>query len=128
MQGHPPAGPGPDGFYGLRTALDLDVGRIRVSGELDRDSAHHLLDAFLALDRTDHQTWTVDVAGITFCDVEGLRVLCRGHDLAVDRGRRLRLVNATPLLRRLMHLCGLSFLTENGAASTRSLADGAGAT
>jgi anti-anti-sigma factor len=122
MYGHP-AGPQPDGVVGLQVALDLGAGLVRVSGELDRAGAHQLLDAFLALDRTDHLTWTVDVAGITFCDAEGLRVLSRGHDLTVTRERQMRLLNATPLLRRLMCVVGLSSLMENGAAPGRSRAE-----
>ena len=127
MDRHRTAGPGPDGADGLQAALDLGAGRVQVSGELDRVTAPLLLDAFVALDRTDHGTWTVDVAGLTFCDVEGLRVLCVGHDLAVSQDRRLLLINAPSLLRRLVRMCGLSFLMENGSPPPRSLAHRPGA-
>ncbi|MGY1666645.1 STAS domain-containing protein [Geodermatophilus sp. SYSU D00696] len=72
----------------LAISTDLRAGRVTVAGELERATAHHLLDVLEALTLSGHHTWTVDAAGITFCDVEGIRVLARAQSLpAAGAGR-----------------------------------------
>jgi anti-anti-sigma regulatory factor len=91
----------------LLVAIDLQAGRLTLTGELERDNAHHLLDLLDALAPSGQHTWTVDVAGITFCDVEGLRVLARAEALARSRGRALALRRPRPFLRLLVGLVGV---------------------
>ncbi|MGY1631440.1 STAS domain-containing protein [Geodermatophilus sp. SYSU D01186] len=112
----------------LLVSVDLRVGRVRVTGELDRSCAHHLLDALTALVLTAHPVWTVDGHGITFCDVEGLRVLARADALAADHGRVVRLVGGPPFLAHLLGLAGLGHLLADdppaGAARAVPCASG----
>ena len=81
----------------LLLSIDLQTGLV----------AHRLGDALHALGVTGHRTWTVDAAGITFCDAEGLRVLAAGAALAEDRGCTLRLVDPSPFTVRLLRLTGM---------------------
>jgi anti-anti-sigma factor len=90
----------------LLVTTDLQAGLLTVTGELERTGAHHLLDMLDALALSDRRTWTVDVAGITFCDAEGLRVLARAESLARSRGRALVLLRPRPFLVRLLTLVG----------------------
>ncbi len=91
--------------------LSVQVRRTRatvvLSGELDRDSAHHLVDALASLTGTDQPCWVVDAAAVTWCDAGGLRALAAAHALALTHGRRLRLVNASRCVERLVRLSGL---------------------
>ncbi len=105
----PPAAPTPvvEDFPGLLVTTDLQAGRLIVTGELERLSAHHLLDLLDALALSGQHTWTVDVAGVTFCDAEGLRVLARAEALARSRGRTLVLHRPRPVLRTLLGLVGV---------------------
>ena len=104
-------GSSPDPFpRPLLVSVDLRAGRVFVTGELDRRSAHHLLDALAALSLTDRPTWTVDGAGISFCDAGGLRVLARARLLAAGRGRTLRVAGLRPFLASLVELAGLGSL------------------
>ena len=100
----------------LLLSIDLQTGRVTAAGELDRAVAHRLGDALDALALTGHRTWTVDAAGITFCDAEGLRVLAGAAALADDRGCTLRLVDASPFIARLLRLVGMAHLLEHPAA------------
>ncbi|MGY1683606.1 STAS domain-containing protein [Geodermatophilus sp. SYSU D01176] len=102
----------------LLLSIDLQTGRVTAAGELDRAVAHRLGDALDALALTGHRTWTVDAAGITFCDAEGLRVLAGAAALADDRGCTLRLVDASPFTVRLLRLVGMEELLDR--AATRS--------
>jgi anti-anti-sigma regulatory factor len=90
----------------LSISTDLQAGRVAVTGDLERISAHHLLDAVRGLALSDQRIWSVDAGGITFCDVEGLRVLARARSLAESHGRTLELAHARPFLTRLLLLSG----------------------
>jgi anti-anti-sigma factor len=100
--------PGP-----LLISTDLRTGRVVVTGELERATAHHLLDVLEALALGERHTWTVDAAGISFCDVEGLRVLARAESLARSRGRLLVLVRPRPFLVHLLVLLGMQQLVNS---------------
>lgn len=92
----------------LLIRTDRQAGHVTVAGELDRASGHHLEDDVLeAVTRTDQHTWTVDAAGITSCDAEGLRVLARAQALAERRTRVLVLVRPRPFLVTLLGLVGM---------------------
>jgi len=88
----------------LRLAVDVPAGTIRVAGELDRSSAHHLADALSALRSSPSPTWTLDLEGLTFCDVEGMRVLTRAVRLAHSCGRGLHLTRIQPAVADLLVL------------------------
>jgi len=101
----------------LHVSIDLSTGRITPVGELDRTVAHRLGDAVQALTLTRHHTWTVDLAGLTFCDAEGLRALEAAHALADRQGRRLRLVELPPFASHLLWLVGLGWLADRPVRS-----------
>jgi anti-anti-sigma factor len=86
----------------LLVSVDLRAGHVQLSGDLDRSSAHHLLDAVATLGLTDSPTWTVDAAGVTSFGAAGLRALARARAMAAARGRVLVLVGAPPFLTRLL--------------------------
>ncbi|WP_158579929.1 STAS domain-containing protein [Geodermatophilus marinus] len=88
-------------------SVDLRGGRVQVRGELDRSTAHHLLDALVALGLTDHPVWTVDASHLSFCDTTGLRALAQGAARARGSGRRLRVTGACPVLAEVVALAGL---------------------
>jgi anti-anti-sigma factor len=94
----------------LAVAVDWSTGSVVVRGELDRDAAHHLLDALGSLLSTHHLRWTIDTAGVTWCDAGGLRTLAAAHALAVAHGRELRLTPSSRCVDRLVSLSGLDRL------------------
>ncbi|MGY2085743.1 STAS domain-containing protein [Blastococcus sp. SYSU DS0539] len=92
--------------------VDLVGGTVTVSGELDRENAHHVLDGLLALAGTGHRRWAVDAARVVFCDAAGLRALVTAHHLAHRHGAALVLHRPSPCLHRLVLLVGLDQLLD----------------
>ena len=90
----------------LAVSVDLPRAHVRVAGELDHDSAHHLLDAVAVLTAGASRRWQLDAGGVTFCDVEGMRALSSAHSLAAAHGRDLRLVRSSRPVQRMVELLG----------------------
>jgi len=90
----------------LVVSIDLHRARLRVAGELDRESAHHLLDAVSVLVDAPARRWRLDVRDVTFCDAGGLRALTSAHQLAADAGRVLHLSRTSRPVARLVGLVG----------------------
>lgn len=88
----------------LRLAVDVPRGLVRVVGELDRSSAHHLADAVSALRSGPGDVWNLDLREVTFCDVQGLRVLRSAQALARASGCALRLAHVPGFLAYLLDL------------------------
>jgi anti-anti-sigma factor len=82
--------------------IDVTTGRIVLVGELDRRSAHHLLDAVRTLGGTGPRGWVLDVGGVQFCDTGGLRAINACYRQAVHQGSTLTVVDAGPWLRRAL--------------------------
>jgi anti-anti-sigma factor len=90
----------------LAVSVDLPGARVRLAGELDRESAHHLLDALVMLTTRCSRRWRLDAGEVTFCDAEGLRALSDAHALAAAHGRSLQLVRTSRSVDRLVELLG----------------------
>jgi anti-sigma B factor antagonist len=90
----------------LAVTVDLPAAHVRVAGELDRGSAHHLLDAVEVLSTGSSRRWQLDAGGVTFCDVEGMRALSNAHSLAAAQGRDLHLVRTSRPVDRMVELLG----------------------
>jgi anti-anti-sigma factor len=101
-----------DASSALSVSVDRHGGLVLLSGELDRDSAHHLLEALDALSGSSHPVLRVDAAEVTFCDAGGLRALVAGSRLVRSGGRDLRIVRAGRCVERLLVLAGLEGLLD----------------
>jgi anti-sigma B factor antagonist len=111
-----PSGPPPeaaaaaDGPALAVSILARDEYRLaRLEGEVDLATAcalHFLLRAQLAAG----PRLAVDVAGLAFTDVLGIRMLARAATQAADAGGWVRLIGARPQFRRLLELLGEEWL------------------
>jgi anti-anti-sigma factor len=106
----------------LRVAVDVRTGAVTVTGELDHCTAHLLTDVGHALASGRARAWSVDAAGLTFCDAGGLAALLDLRQQAAERGRTLHLVAAARCLRRLVALAGLADVLPVGPAPAPSVA------
>jgi len=76
-------------------------------GELDLCSVSEVpRDEFSS--RRDLTTVLVDLGGLTFCDLTGLRALLTFRRIHEAQGRSVVVVRANPFLSRLMRLCGIT--------------------
>jgi anti-sigma B factor antagonist len=76
-----------------------------VSGEIDAHTAPTLAAAMADL---PSGLLTVDVAGVSFMDSSGLRVLIEAATRARDGGGDLVITNPTPGIARLVEISGLA--------------------
>jgi anti-sigma B factor antagonist len=102
----------------LTISVDWVRGAVVLCGELDRESAHHLVDVVTSLAATGHPRWLVDTADVSWCDAAGLRALATAHALAVECGGELRLARTSRCVDRLVTMSGLG--DRIARASTRS--------
>jgi anti-anti-sigma factor len=100
-------------------SVDVPHARVSVTGELDRESSHHLLDALTVLTAQPGRRWRLDASGVTFCDAGGVRALGRAHALATAHGRTLQLERTSRSVDRLVQLVGHDHLFP-AAAHKRS--------
>jgi anti-anti-sigma factor len=102
----------------LTVRVDLAAGRIALNGSLDRQTAHHLLDAATALSAGDHREWVLDAGELHFCDTAGLRAITAVYRRALRHGTRLTVRDPGAWLRRALTALRLDgHLLSEGAAA-----------
>ncbi|GAB3842502.1 STAS domain-containing protein [Micromonospora andamanensis] len=93
-----------------------DSGRaeLRLTGDLDFDSAPELVDAINALRRDGYQQLVIDLTGVAMCDSSGLSAFVIAH-----RGGSapLRLTGVNATLRHLLDRTGLAEVLELPSAA-----------
>jgi anti-anti-sigma factor len=76
-------------------------------GELDLSCIDQVpLDPYTH--RPDLTTVVIDLGELTFCDLTGLRALLAFARVHEAQGRSVAVVRATPVVRKLMRLCGVT--------------------
>lgn len=85
---------------------DDAAGRVRLVGELDVATAGLLEDLVRARVAGGQPDVRLDLSGLRFCDVHGLRALLHGSRRLARAGGRLHLHDPAPLLVRTAGLTG----------------------
>jgi anti-anti-sigma factor len=93
--------------FAAQAAPDADGLRVTVSGELDMAVADDLLNIVLK-ELAGERNLILDFAQVTFCDSSGIRTLVHLYNHQRDRGRTLRIINATYAVRRVIEMTGLA--------------------
>jgi anti-anti-sigma factor len=76
-------------------------------GELDLSSVQDIpRDDYSS--RPDLTTVLIDLGELRFCDLTGLRALLAFRSIHEAQGRSVEVVRTSPLVRRLMCLCGVT--------------------
>jgi anti-sigma B factor antagonist len=103
----------------VKSYLSVDVRErpdatvLTVSGELDMASSPQLTELLDRLD-PEHRVVVLDLSGLDFIDVTGLRVLLQSQERARRSGIELSVVNASRGVRRLLELTGTTGLLARG--------------
>ncbi len=84
---------------------------VAATGELDAASATTLSEA-LASAKEQAPSLVLDLAGVTFIDSSGLRVIAAEHVASTGDGRSFRIVGASDRVRRIFEMTGLLDLIE----------------
>lgn len=80
---------------------------IAVRGELDLSTADQLYGSALPLIDQTAGTFTIDLAGLFFCDSTGLTTFIRLHQCLQSRGRQLHLAHPSEPVRRILAITAL---------------------
>jgi anti-anti-sigma factor len=80
---------------------------VMISGEIDIDTCDAMRDAIRAGRRCGRAHLAVDLSGVTFMDVSGIRVLLAARGQAAAAGGSLTLLAPSPAVRRLISILGL---------------------
>jgi anti-anti-sigma factor len=91
-------------------SIDLVEARIAVYGELDVSNVHRLVEAMAVMTNSASQRWSIDTAGVTFCDAAGLRGLMAVQRRARESRRTLLVTRSSRWMNRLLDLVGLTAL------------------
>lgn len=81
-----------------------DDGVLVLVGEIDTYTAPELQDALTALP----DTCIVDLAGVSFIDSSGLRVIVEAHGQRRERGGGMTLRSPSPSVERLLEISGVA--------------------
>jgi anti-anti-sigma regulatory factor len=95
----------------FRLLIDIASGRISVQGDLDRPHVPQLVDAVDLLRCSPSPRWSIDAAGITFCDAGGLRGLLHANEMAVRYGVTVEVTRPSRMLARLLAILEPGALT-----------------
>jgi anti-anti-sigma factor len=85
-------------------------GYVRLDGDLDHLTVLSYEDAAISAARTAQRVVTVDVAGASFIDSAGLRLLADVLAIGTARGCTVTLQGASTDLHKLLLVCGLESL------------------
>ena len=89
--------------------IDGDQTTIRISGELDLETAPQLIRlATGAVNRSEMTELVIDLSEVSFMDSAGIGGLLRAHRLCDEHGAELRVRGAPPRLRRILAITGLA--------------------
>jgi anti-sigma B factor antagonist len=90
-------------------SADRHLTTVWVAGELDRDSAGGLIEAFrVELAGPVPRMIEVDLSAVTFIDAAGVRSLVTCRQLATDAGSLLRLGDPRPQVGLVLAIAGVS--------------------
>ncbi|GAA3111375.1 STAS domain-containing protein [Streptosporangium carneum] len=86
---------------------EADCAVLTVTGDIDRTSSPLLGDAIRELITGRRPRIVLDVAGVTFCDSNGLRTFLSGMTLTCDAGGWMRLAGVRGHFERLLRMTDL---------------------
>lgn len=100
--------PSPAGPTTLRVTVDVEPPHlnVRLEGELDLACAD-LVEAVTQVEMADVHSVTVDLSGLEFTDLAGLRALLQFRDQQLDNSREIRFVEPQRVVRRVFELAGV---------------------
>ena len=90
------------------TDIRSDVAVLRLSGELDADTATRLHELLAELLERPVPRIVVDLSDLKFCDSVGLSAFVVSKQVITARGGWLSFAAASPFLTGLMHTVGLT--------------------
>jgi anti-sigma B factor antagonist len=95
------------GALKVTSERDGEIHSIRLSGELDVATAGAVEDELSRVEATDASTIVIDLAGLTFMDSTGIRLLVNAAARTRKGNPRLALLRGGDAIQRVLQLTGL---------------------
>ena len=95
------------GALKLTSERDGEIHSIRLFGELDLATADAVEDELSRVEASDARTIVIDLAGLTFMDSTGVRLLVNASARTRKGGHRLALLRGGAAIQRVLQLTGL---------------------
>jgi anti-sigma B factor antagonist len=89
---------------------DGDVVQVRPFGELDIATAPQVAAPLGELSADGHRKVVLDLAGLTFVDSTGMRVIVEAHQAAARHGIEFEVLPGPPAVQRAFEVAGLTKL------------------
>lgn len=119
---------GPPGAAALTVTVEplADGCRLLPVGELDHDSVGPLREALDDALGGQATMVAVDCSGLSFCDSTGLNLLLRARLAAESAGRRVVLVDPSPMVARMLEITGAGEVLQVYATVAQAARGGSG--
>ena len=111
----------PDAGFPVEMVSGVPV--VMTPEEVDITNAAGLRGALLETAAARHGTLVVDMSRTRFCDTAGIHALVSAHKQALAERGELRLVSATPAVRRIFAITGLDHVIPQFASREEALTD-----
>lgn len=102
----------------LLTYRDTTRATVRVAGELDLCCVDEFSDELAAVLSDGYRSIELDLENLAFCDASGLRAIFQADRWLRSDGGRLSITGASPILRRLLEIVGMSDLLGNPSGTS----------
>lgn len=106
----------PQASFAMRGDRGNGFARLFIEGELDL-SAVPSFEVNLQSVEHESRGLILDLAGVTFTDSSGIHALARAAARALEKGRRLEIVNCPPSVERMFGLTGNQQLLKDARVS-----------
>jgi anti-anti-sigma factor len=93
--------------FGVRVTCAEGACRLRLEGELDLATCPGLERALVQVERQSPELLVLDLRGLTFMDVNGVRLLLSTQQRASDHGYELSIVRGPRAVQRPLELVGV---------------------
>jgi anti-anti-sigma factor len=96
-------------------ACIVEGGCVRVSGEIDINTAPTFQKALLECARDSGRMPVVDMTGVTYFDSSGIQALIEASKSGPEEEGKISILGAGPNVLRIMHLVGLADMFDVGS-------------
>jgi anti-sigma B factor antagonist len=106
----------------MNTSIVMADGSVTVvvSGEIDMATSQELYAAIEHALTATHDSLSIELSAVSFCDSSGLGVLVLGEQECKLRGVRYRVIGATGTVRQVFEITGLEDMLEETHERERS--------
>ena len=102
--------------FSVHVTSDNDVAWLALRGELDMSVVDRLKEPIATFEGSDVASIVLDLRDLTFVDSSGLHAILGARRRSEANGHQLRVVGASPTVRRVFEITGTGFVIDDSEA------------